>query len=138
MTFSRRAPLALQLLTLGTALSCTFAFAAVRASNGEVIGGVETAVCTVVTKANFDASRPLQPGNPIESLAYLPAVCTSQVMSRADIRDGVRSLLSLGWRVVGASHQVTAVRTDATGMTDLLISAAFTIERTVHPVGAMR
>lgn len=91
----------------------------------------ETAICTVVTLATVDAQRPLQSGNPVESMAYLPTVCTSQIMSRAEIRDGVRSLLALGWRMVNTSHQVTAIRPQMTAGSgaDILISATFVLER---------
>lgn len=91
----------------------------------------ETAICTVVTLATVDAQRPLQSGNPVESMAYLPTVCTSQIMSRAEIRDGVRSLLALGWRAVNTSYQVTTLRPQTTvgSGADILISASFVLER---------
>lgn len=112
-------------LAIPTVLCCTpsQADAAVgRAYN------LETAVCTVVWKAPYDPNRGIAPANPIESLPYLPAVCSSQSMSRADIRDGIRSLLALGWRAVNASHQTTVVGTSKDGTADLLISAIFTLE----------
>lgn len=114
------------LVGIATLLSWTSAGAGAIASSPLT---VETAVCSVVWKSSYEPSRAIAPANPIESLPYLPALCTSQIMSRAEIRDGVRSLLALGWRAVNTSHQTTMVGTSKDGAAELLISAIFTLER---------
>jgi hypothetical protein len=90
---------------------------------------VETAICTVVKRGALDLSKPLLPGNPIETIALTPTVCNGQTLLKQDFSDGFRSLLVVGWRVTAISHQVTNLGVGTSGSVELLISAVVTLER---------
>ena len=90
---------------------------------------VESAMCSVVLKTQIEAGQPLLPGNPIESMAVLPANCSGNVMEHATVSGGIRYLLQSGFRMTGVSHQTTALRTNPDGKVELLISAIYALER---------
>ena len=90
---------------------------------------VESAICSVAIKSELDANKPIQLTSPIDNLVSVPANCTGNVMLRAEVMGGVRSLLVNGWRIANTSHQVTSLRTLPSGQVDLLISGIFVLER---------
>jgi hypothetical protein len=90
---------------------------------------VENVICTAIVKTNFEASRNLAVGNPIEELVVMPANCSGNMMVKTIVNGGVRQLLQSGFRVVSVSHQVTTLVADPTGKAELLISALFALER---------
>lgn len=89
----------------------------------------ESAICTVVLRAPIDASKPLQPSNPMDAMASLPAVCTGNIMQQMTIAGGVRQMMTMNFRVTTVSHQVTPIKSDPDGKTELLITAFYGMER---------
>src|ERR1035437_6599690 len=73
---------------------------------------IESTVCSVVVKTTIDAVNPLLSGNPVETLAGIPANCTGNMMVQSEIQGGVRLLLQQGFRVTSVSHQITPLLAD--------------------------
>lgn len=89
----------------------------------------DSAVCTVVIKTSIEASQVLAAGNPIDGLSSMPATCNGNMMMQLVVGGGVRQMLVTGYRLIGVSHQVTALATSPSGKAELLISAVFALER---------
>jgi hypothetical protein len=102
---------------------------------------VETNICSVVLRAPIEPNKTLQANTPIDQLSSLPAVCTSNLTGQNQVAGGVRSLIGVGHRITGLSHQVTALPSISTdGKVELLISALFSLEKpqVAQPSGVSR
>lgn len=102
---------------------------------------VETNICSVVLRAPIETNKTLQASTPIDQLSSLPAVCTSNVTGQNQVAGGVRSLIGVGHRITGVSHQVTALPgVSPDGKVELLISALFSLEKpqVAQPSGVSR
>lgn len=92
---------------------------------------VESTLCSVVMRAPIDAGKPLQAGNPIDTLVSQPVVCTGNATQQMPMAGGLRLMLSNGFRITSISHQITPIKFDPDGKTELLITALFGLERIV-------
>jgi hypothetical protein len=126
------------LVLLGTSLWFNYCFAGPNmALPAPVYQPGETAICTSVSKAALNPARPILPNNPIDRLSLMPTICSGGGMNQSEIPGGVRQLLSAGWRIAQASHQVTSLGASSgeTGV-ELLISGLFVLERQLFGVPA--
>ena len=89
---------------------------------------VDSTICTVVIKTPIEINKPIRSGTPIDQIANMPAICTSN-SGQSVSENGVRTLLNSGFRVKGVSHSVTALGALADGKVELLLSAVFALER---------
>ena len=98
---------------------------------------VDSSLCTVVLKTSVEPGKPIQPGTPIDQLASLPAICTSNMTGQSTVPGGVRSQMMNGFRITGVSHSVTPLGLMSDGRQELLISMVVALERpqTVLPTG---
>lgn len=98
---------------------------------------VDSSICTVVIKVPVEPGKPIQLGTPIDQLATLPAICTSNMTGQNTVQGGVRSQMNIGFRVTGVSHAVTPIGVLTDGRQELLISMVIALERpqTVAPTG---
>ena len=123
-------------------LVCAFIMLTNNAYANFVPAGVsseETLICTTVYKGFADVGKPLASGGPIEQMASLPTTCVGSP-SYFEVRDGIRSLMSQGWRPGTLSHQITPIfmAKQAGEKTELLLSMVVVLVRAVHPVGYSR
>ena len=87
-------------------------------------------VCTVQSRAWIDAEKsPSANALGLESMASLPAVCTTAAADKQFTIGGIRQLQGVGYQVMSASHQVTVLRTDRAGRLDMLTSVMFVLKR---------
>lgn len=118
-------------LMTGTAL--IMATTSVNAAVVSSTESVEALYCTTLYKGTADSTKPLLTNGPLDQLFNLPTTCMGNGVNLTE-RDGVRALLSLGWRPISVSHQVTPLigGQDTNGKTDLLVSVIFILQRTIY------
>lgn len=123
-------------LVLASALLTASAFSnpAPLASPDEVL------ICTTLYKGSAEPGQPLLPGNPLGQLASLPTSCTGSSVSSLEQRDGIRALLSLNWKPLSVSHQVTvlSLARGPSERSDLLVSMIVILQRHVQTAGSAR
>jgi hypothetical protein len=96
---------------------------------------VDSSVCTVVVKTSIDTTKGIQVGaTPFDSLTSLPAICISNVGGQTLVPNGVRYLMSMGFRIKSVSHTSTSL-SNMDNKVELLLSALFALERpqTIDP-----